>query len=103
MRQNAMRKWVQPIRRQAETNIWLLVVVICLALSSCGATALEAGPVTPEPDRSIALPTVTLTSKPNTTFAATPNPTASPLATPILTELLILHSNDNWGETEPCG
>ena len=29
---------------------------------------------------------------------ATPTPTQSPAV-----QLIVLHTNDNWGETEPCG
>jgi len=36
-----------------------------------------------------------------------PRPTASPIAMPSPgvgpVSLVILHTNDNWGETEPCG
>jgi hypothetical protein len=37
------------------------------------------------------------------------NPQAGPTAdsaadlTPLPLELVVLHTNDNWGETEPCG
>jgi hypothetical protein len=39
------------------------------------------------------------------TSASTPvvKPTATPLPTPAPLRLVILHTNDNWGETEPCG
>jgi hypothetical protein len=33
--------------------------------------------------------------------AQTPVPTHQPMALPG--QLVVLHTNDNWGETEPCG
>ena len=30
-----------------------------------------------------------------------PEPTVHPTPAPI--DLVVLHTNDNWGETEPCG
>ena len=32
-----------------------------------------------------------------------PTETAAPTLTPESDQLVILHTNDNWGETEPCG
>ena len=32
-----------------------------------------------------------------------PVPTALPAVTPEPISLIVLHTNDNWGETEPCG
>lgn len=33
-----------------------------------------------------------------------PSPSASPLPVDMLpSQLVVLHTNDNWGETEPCG
>jgi hypothetical protein len=38
---------------------------------------------------------------PLTAEALAPTPTLAPTPGPI--QLTILHTNDNWGETEPCG
>jgi hypothetical protein len=72
-------------------TIWLLAVVLLLV--SCG---------TPGPETEL-----------ETSPLAHDSPLSSPLATPTASlastrvraplELTVLHTNDNWGETEPCG
>jgi|GEM_PF-3120901 len=42
-------------------------------------------------------PVLTVALGSTATRQAAPSPTASPV------ELTVLHTNDNWGETEPCG
>ena len=37
------------------------------------------------------------------TAPVVPTDTPEPTATPAPLQLVILHTNDNWGETEPCG
>jgi hypothetical protein len=32
-----------------------------------------------------------------------PPPTSAPMPTSKPVQLTVLHTNDNWGETEPCG
>jgi hypothetical protein len=72
-------------------TIWLLAVALFLV--SCG---------TPSPETEL-----------QTSPLAQDSPLLSPLATPTDSlaparvrtplELTVLHTNDNWGETEPCG
>jgi len=38
---------------------------------------------------------------PLTVATLTPTPASTPTPAPI--QLVVLHTNDNWGETEPCG
>lgn len=40
---------------------------------------------------------------PSATAPVVPTDTPEPTATPAPLQLVILHTNDNWGETEPCG
>jgi hypothetical protein len=73
------------------------LLVLALALAACGEGALETdvqvsplaldSPILPDPS--------TLTVEP--TLVPTPTPA------PVQIELVVLHTNDNWGETEPCG
>jgi hypothetical protein len=54
------------------------------------------------------LPSPTAAPSPRPTVAAPrPAPTIKPTSVPTDgapgVPLLILHTNDNWGETEPCG
>ena len=37
------------------------------------------------------------------TPAPTPEPTVTPAPAAAPVQLTVLHTNDNWGETEPCG
>lgn len=71
-----------------------------LCLLALSLVVLACGTGTPERD----LHTSPLTwsspvpaSTPVPTQPPTPEPTRAPL------QLVILHTNDNWGETEPCG
>ena len=79
-------------------------LALSLAVAGCGSEA-----ATPESDLQQSplavfspLPTATsmLTATPTPT---TPAPTATPVPTPGSSQLVVLHTNDNWGETEPCG
>jgi outer membrane biosynthesis protein TonB len=100
----------------------LSMLLFALVLSGCGAS-------TPEPQPQAAPTSVAPTAPPaptETLPAVTPEPTdqVSPLPTPALggtgpsplptptpqsdaspspIQLVVLHTNDNWGETEPCG
>ena len=49
--------------------------------------------------QSAPIPTATCPSPP----AATATPTTTPAPAPSPMQLVVLHTNDNWGETEPCG
>jgi len=80
------------IRRFASWFVAMLVVSLLLA--GCGA-ASQVGVQTAAPAQKPVLSTATLTPLP--TPVPTPTPTPAPL------QLVVLHTNDNWGETEPCG
>jgi hypothetical protein len=75
-------------------HLWSLAVV-GLLMAGCGGTALGTSPED----------TVSVSG------LAGQSPILSPVATPaaVLAEvsppmdLVVLHTNDNWGETEPCG
>jgi hypothetical protein len=96
-------------------TVWLLV--LSLGLASCG-------PAQQVEDEAETLPTWTLptaaakltvtasasatalassvpTAAPKSTDTPTPVPTATPVPEPV--DLVVLHTNDNWGETDPCG
>lgn len=51
------------------------------------------------------LPTPTAIEAPTATLVPTftPQPTPTLLPTPAPGQIVVLHTNDNWGETEPCG
>ena len=67
-----------------------VLLVLCLLAAGCGAVASEA-------DRSGAV----AASGKYTSPLVEPSPL--PSVTPAPSQLLVLHTNDNWGETEPCG
>lgn len=76
------------------------LLILSLILASCGTstpgTRLPTSTVVQSVLESpLAPPTATPTS--------TPEPTATPLPTAAPVQLTVLHTNDNWGETEPCG
>jgi hypothetical protein len=58
-------------------------------------------PISPLPAETV-VPTV---ADPQSLVQDSPLPTVSPALTlvPDSVQLVILHTNDNWGETEPCG
>jgi len=67
-----------------------VLLSLCLLAAGCGAVAPKVG----EPDADAA-------SGRHTSPLVEPFPL--PSATPAPSQLLVLHTNDNWGETEPCG
>lgn len=77
------------------------LLALSLATVGCATDSPEAtAPVSPTQIVSTvatATTTPTQTSVPTSTPVPSPTPTSEPL------QLVILHTNDNWGETEPCG
>jgi hypothetical protein len=75
-----------------------LLLLLCVLAAGCG-------PAAPVVDG----PYAASESTPKTSPLAGPFPLPSPsviselAATPLPSQLLVLHTNDNWGETEPCG
>lgn len=63
---------------------WVLLLAGCSATHGAESTLLASPLSTPIP-----IPT------------ATQQVVASPTLGPVM--LVVLHTNDNWGETEPCG
>ena len=81
----------------------LLLLMLSLGLVSCRALVHEPSIEASGFRQPVALPTVTLTTQPTDTSKAGSSVAHAALATPLPAGLLILHTNDNWGETEPCG
>jgi len=95
------------------------VIACLLALSvvimGCGTTTPEARPSAVALSQVSPLPTLESEPTPTPTPAAlsqvsplpTPASELAPTLTPASTlasiQLVVLHTNDNWGETEPCG
>jgi hypothetical protein len=96
-------------------------LLFLLLLAGCGAVATQprpsAAPVPAGTTRALPGTTVpaTATARPAAEVEISPLATAgpaldlasSPLATagagPGTLPIVVLHTNDNWGETEPCG
>jgi len=87
---------------------WSIVCLVSLlVLAGCGpapsgsqpAASISPAPVTQIPPSAIPLPATT--AAPGADLATSPLPTHSAAREAL--ELVVLHSNDNWGETEPCG
>jgi hypothetical protein len=81
-------------------RFWVLILaaVSVLLLVGCGAALAPDGEESVSPlatqgglQETPLLPTTVATARPR------------PTVTPALLSLLVLHTNDNWGETEPCG
>jgi hypothetical protein len=95
-----------------------LICLLALSLAAAGCASQAAVPDADLQESPLVAFSPLPTATPN--FTATPVPTEPPPAptatqmptsTPTATlapalgsmELVILHTNDNWGETEPCG
>jgi hypothetical protein len=77
----------------------VFALILGLVMTGCGRVAWEADwQTSPLPQASLAS-AATLTP----TLVPTSVPTATPAATQVPGRLVVLHTNDNWGETEPCG
>lgn len=80
-------------------------------LLALGILVLSCSTVTPDAGLSALLPSElpppTLTPPPIPTSPPTLTPLPTLTLTPVLARdpirLVVLHTNDNWGETEPCG
>lgn len=88
-----------------------LIVFLVLGITGCAARTPGAETLTSPLAQTVAQsvlpsPVIAPTTLP---AAATPSatPTAKPSPTPTVVladiPLVILHTNDTWGETEPCG
>jgi hypothetical protein len=77
----------------------VFALVLGLVVTGCGGVTPEADWQTSPLAQASPTPAATLTP----TSVPTPDPTATPAATPASGRVVVLHTNDNWGETEPCG
>lgn len=81
--------------------MFLLLLILSLLLAGCAETTSDAGQQLS--------PLATGLADGNSPALPTATPPPSVGASPLLTagqsssQLLVLHTNDNWGETEPCG
>jgi hypothetical protein len=91
---------------------WLLCLfALSLLLASCGSPAPESAPQTKVPESELqsgasepdALISPLTQHSPLPTPAPLPTAAPKPEAARDSLELVVLHTNDNWGETEPCG
>jgi hypothetical protein len=83
---------------------WLgSLLALSLLAAACGTVTPEAGMQTSPLAAASPLPGTAAapTASPTAVPTATAIPTATPLPAPAW--LVVLHTNDNWGETEPCG
>jgi hypothetical protein len=85
--------------------VWALVFV--LAVVGCGSPTSEVdvqhSPLGQHSPLPTATPPPTAASVPTTLLTTAPTPAFTPAPAPSPGQLIVLHSNDNWGETEPCG
>ena len=72
---------------------FMLLLAVGMLGASCGAVTPDTGLSSSLLPTRTALPIPTLT----------PIPTATAIPTQERIQLVLLHTNDNWGETEPCG
>jgi 2',3'-cyclic-nucleotide 2'-phosphodiesterase (5'-nucleotidase family) len=85
----------------------LMPLAVCLfavsLIAGCGGATRVATVQTPS--HPPASPSPAAVPSPTTALSptATPLPTAPPAPQPDPMQLVLLHTNDNWGETEPCG
>jgi 2',3'-cyclic-nucleotide 2'-phosphodiesterase (5'-nucleotidase family) len=89
----------------ASSRLGLGMVAVLMFLSlvaGCGGATPEAdSQLSPVADAQTSPLVPTRALAPTVMLSPTPVPTATPPAAPV--QLTILHTNDNWGETEPCG
>jgi hypothetical protein len=82
-------------------------LVACLALAGCGTGSFATRQVSVLPVQTSPLPTATAlpmpTALPTHPPTSAPSPTSTPTPLPPPAQILFLSTNDNWGETEPCG
>jgi hypothetical protein len=92
----AAQRQVAAARKGSRWRLALILLGLCLVLPGCQSAAGEADArVSP---LATALPPATAMSS-----QASPLATATRSAGDGPFAFLVLHTNDNWGETEPCG
>jgi hypothetical protein len=71
-----------------------VLFLLALALTSCGSLVPAANPPVSTSEGSVQ-------TSPLAQLSPLPTPSNEPAQASL--ELVVLHTNDNWGETEPCG
>lgn len=69
-------------------RVGVSILLYALVLAACYAPSGVDKPRSPLP---------TASAEATTAILPSPSPTRAPV------QLVVLHTNDNWGETEPCG
>lgn len=92
----------------ANRSKWWIAALLVLSLLLAGCETATPGAGLPPStvaqsvlQSPLASPTVAPTLAPTLSPTLEPTPTPAPTAAPV--RLTVLHTNDNWGETEPCG
>ena len=90
--------------RTARPLIWLVgLLVLGLLLAGCGEPVVTGEPESMLQTEAQLSPLVADSPLPTPTPLPSDTPTPTPRPTPSPGQLVLLHTNDNWGETEPCG
>jgi hypothetical protein len=85
------------------------LLALTLVVAGCGAATPQPDPAAVTELPQTAAPEPDLQDSPLTQSSPLPTPNLFPAQTPTPsvrvepTQLVVLHTNDNWGETEPCG
>ena len=83
----------------------VLLFLLGLLLASCQAAVPDSGdqgfPLVQAP--LLPSPTLTATISPTVALTETATEPLAEVPSPLPDQLVVLHTNDNWGETEPCG
>jgi 2',3'-cyclic-nucleotide 2'-phosphodiesterase (5'-nucleotidase family) len=85
-----LRNWQNPLF-SAHPRLLGFFILMGLALALFGCSGI------------MSTPTPTSTSMPTKTPTPIPTSTPTPTPTPRPIELTVLHTNDTWGYSEPCG
>jgi hypothetical protein len=86
----------------ARIILWItILMVLGWIVTGCGSTPSPTG--TLETGDSQTSPLSPVSPLLVETKAPTPTPLPVPTVLPDPMQLVVLHTNDNWGETEPCG
>ena len=81
---------------------WVAILMV-LALIVVGCGSSQSTPDVLETGDSLVSPLSPISPLALETKAPTPTPVPAPSVDLDPLQLVVLHTNDNWGETEPCG
>jgi len=83
---------------------WLVsLLVLGLFVAGCGEPVVTGEPEPTRQTEAQLSPLVADSPVPTPTPLPSDTPTPTPRPRPSPGQLVLLHTNDNWGETEPCG